>query len=117
MFAHALRPRARLALRVVFTGVLTTAYVLPIGTAMVLAPEVAYRLAAGKASYWLATYTLLSCCLPLALGLSFLLRNSRIAPSVRARRVLTVLVVLNWFPLCVANFIWAISTCQGCLVD
>jgi hypothetical protein len=117
MFALALRPRARLLLRVVFTVVLTVAYVLPIGTAMVLAPEVAYRLTAGDHSYWLATYTLISCCLPIALGLSFLLRGSRLALSVRARRVLTVLVVLNWFPLCMANFVWAISMCQGCWVD
>jgi hypothetical protein len=117
MFALALHPRTRVALRVVFSVVLTVAYVLPIGTAIVLTPEVAYRLAAGQASYWLATYTLISCCLPLALGLSFLLRDSRLALSARARRVLTVLIVLNWFPLCLANFVWALSTCQGCWVD
>lgn len=117
MFALALRPRTRVALRVVLTVMLTAAYVLPIGTATVLAPEVAYQLAAGKASYWFATYTLISCGLPIALGLSFLLRGSRLAPSARARRVLTVLIVLNWFPLCLANFVWAISMCQGCWVD
>jgi hypothetical protein len=116
MLAIHFQPRVRLALRVVLAALLAAVYLPLIGGHIAVAPEVAYRLPTRPDLYWLAAYSFVSCCLPVALGLCVVLKRSRFAVSVRVRRILTLLVIANLVPFCLATVAWVIATCDGCWI-
>jgi hypothetical protein len=117
MLALDWQPRVRLVLRVVLGALLAAAYVPLIGAHLAVAPEAAHRLATRNDLYWLAAYSFVSGCLPVALGFCVVLERFRFAVSVRVRRMLTLAVIANLVPFCLATVAWVIATCTGCWID
>ena len=117
MLALEWQPRVRLALRVVLGALLAAAYAPLIGAHIAVAPDVAYRLATRNELHWLAAYSFVSCCLPVALGFCVLVKRSRFGVSVRVRRILTLLVIANLIPFCLASIAWVIATCADCWIS